>query len=113
MVANDALRAAAVRGFDRRIAPSEHLASYADEVARACHDMAGRFLTGGKLLVFGNGGPATDAQHIAVEFVHPVIVGKRALPALSLVGDVATVTVRRSIGSRPARHRAGHRHRRV
>lgn len=88
---NDALRAAAVRGFDRRIAPSEHLASYAGEVARACHDMAGRFLAGGKLLVFGNGGPATDALHIAVEFVHPVIVGKRALPALSLVGDVATV----------------------
>ncbi len=53
--------------------------------------MAGRFHAGGKLLVFGNGSAATDAQHIAVEFVHPVIVGRRALPALSLVGDVATV----------------------
>jgi len=88
---NDALHAAVAGGFHRRVAPGEHLASYADEVARACHGMAGRFLAGGKLLVFGNGGPATDAQHIAVEFVHPVIVGKRALPALSLVGDVATV----------------------
>ena len=90
-VALDALHAAAVRGFDRRVAAGEHLATYADEVARACYDMATRFDAGGKLLVFGNGGPATDAQHIAVEFVHPVIVGKRALPALSLVGDVATV----------------------
>jgi D-sedoheptulose 7-phosphate isomerase len=43
------------------------------------------------LLVFGNGGGATDAQHVAVEFVHPVIVGKTALPALSLVSDAATL----------------------
>jgi D-sedoheptulose 7-phosphate isomerase len=47
---------------------------------------------GGKLVVFGAGGPSADAQHVAVEFVHPVIVGKRALPAISLTTDVATVT---------------------
>ncbi len=88
---DDHPHAAAVRALELRIAPSEHLAAQAGQVAVACHDMAGRFHAGGKLLVFGNGGAATDAQHIAVEFVHPVIVGKRALPALSLVGDVATV----------------------
>jgi D-sedoheptulose 7-phosphate isomerase len=54
--------------------------------------MAVRFHRGGKLLVFGNGGPSTDAQHIAVEFIHPVIVGKRALPAIALTNDVATTT---------------------
>jgi len=54
--------------------------------------MAVRFHRGGKLIVFGNGGPSTDAQHISVEFVHPVIVGKRALPAISLTNDVATLT---------------------
>jgi D-sedoheptulose 7-phosphate isomerase len=43
-------------------------------------------------VVFGNGGPSTDAQHVAVEFVHPVIVGKRALPAISLTADIATLT---------------------
>jgi len=43
-------------------------------------------------VVFGTGGPSADAQHVAVEFVHPVIVGKRALPAISLTTDVATVT---------------------
>jgi len=32
------------------------------------------------------------AHHIAVEFVHPVIVGKRALPAICLTADVATIT---------------------
>lgn len=54
--------------------------------------MAVRFHRGGKLVVFGNGGCSTDAQHVAVEFVHPVIVGKRALPAVSLTSDVATLT---------------------
>jgi D-sedoheptulose 7-phosphate isomerase len=46
--------------------------------------MADRFLRGGRLLAFGRGPYATDAQHVSVEFVHPVIVGKKALPALDL-----------------------------
>jgi D-sedoheptulose 7-phosphate isomerase len=78
--------------FERRDAPLADLSRQAGTLADACHDMAVRFAAGGTLLVFGNGGPSTDAQHVAVEFVHPVIVGKRALPALSLTGDVATVT---------------------
>ena len=78
--------------LERRTAPLNDLAEHATEVARACHAMAVRFHRGGKLIVFGNGGPSTDAQHVAVEFVHPVIVGKRALPALSLTSDVATLT---------------------
>jgi D-sedoheptulose 7-phosphate isomerase len=78
--------------FERRVAPLADLAEQADEVARTCHAMAKRFHRAGKLVVFGNGGPSTDAQHVAVEFVHPVIVGKRALPAVSLTADVATVT---------------------
>jgi D-sedoheptulose 7-phosphate isomerase len=53
-------------------------------LAAACSDMSERFLGGGRLLAMGNGPYATDAQHVSVEFVHPVIVGKRALPALDL-----------------------------
>ena len=41
----------------------------------------------GACIAFGVGAAATDAQHISVEFVHPVIVGKRALPALALPND--------------------------
>ena len=78
--------------FERRVAPLEAFAGQAGAIADACYAMAVRFDSDGTLLVFGNGGPSTDAQHIAVEFVHPVIMGKRALPALSLTGDVATVT---------------------
>jgi D-sedoheptulose 7-phosphate isomerase len=59
----------------------------APRLAQACHEMSRRFLAGGRLLAFGNGPAATDAQHVSVEFVHPVIVGKRALPALDLGPD--------------------------
>jgi D-sedoheptulose 7-phosphate isomerase len=78
--------------FARRAEPTAGLAAQADAVAQACHAMAVRFHQGGKLVVFGTGAASTDAQHVAVEFVHPVIVGKRALPAISLTTDVATVT---------------------
>lgn len=56
----------------------------ARRLAEACSEMSERFLRGGRLLAFGRGPYATDAQHVSVEFVHPVIVGKRALPALDL-----------------------------
>ncbi|HLO06611.1 MAG TPA: hypothetical protein VK198_08235, partial [Terriglobales bacterium] len=56
----------------------------AARLAEACREMSERFLRGGRLLAFGRGPYATDAQHVSVEFVHPVIVGKRALPALDL-----------------------------
>jgi D-sedoheptulose 7-phosphate isomerase len=78
--------------FSRREQPVRELAEQAGKVAAACLDMATRFRRGGKLIAFGIGGASTDAQHVAVEFVHPVIVGKVALPAISLTSDVATVT---------------------
>lgn len=56
----------------------------APRIAEACRRMSARFLRGGRLLAFGRGASATDAQHVSVEFVHPVIVGKRALPALDV-----------------------------
>lgn len=86
------LQAIAGESLDRRGTAGEVLAADAERVARACYDMAVRFHRGGRLVVFGNGGAGTDANHIAVEFVHPVIVGKRSLPALALTNDVATVT---------------------
>src|SRR5450755_985483 len=56
----------------------------APRLAAVCREMSERFLRGGRLLAFGRGPYTTDAQHVSVEFVHPVIVGKRALPALDL-----------------------------
>lgn len=62
----------------------EFFSREAPRLAEACRAMSERFLAGGRLLAFGRGPYATDAQHVSVEFVHPVIVGKRALPALDL-----------------------------
>jgi D-sedoheptulose 7-phosphate isomerase len=58
----------------------------AQRVAELCRAMAARFQRGGRLLAVGST-PAelSDVRHVTVEFVHPVIVGKRALPALGVV----------------------------
>ncbi len=80
------------RAFGRRAQATEALGRDAGRIAAACHAMAERFHRGGRLISFGNGAAAADAAHLAVEFVHPVIVGKRALPALSLANDPATLT---------------------
>ena len=62
----------------------DFFAREAHGLAIACREMSERFRQGGRLLAFGRGPYATDAQHVSVEFVHPIIVGKRALPALDL-----------------------------
>lgn len=72
--------------------PEAFFTAEAGRVAQACWAMARRFHQGGRLLAFGNGAWATDAQHVSVEFVHPVIVGKRALPALALTNDSAALS---------------------
>jgi D-sedoheptulose 7-phosphate isomerase len=57
----------------------------AELLARLCHRMAERFARGGRLIALGETPQArSDVRHVAVEFVHPVIVGKRALPAIGL-----------------------------
>ena len=59
-----------------------------NRIALACHALARAFARGGTLLAYGVGPAETDAAHVAVEFMHPVIVGKRALPALAPPNDV-------------------------
>jgi D-sedoheptulose 7-phosphate isomerase len=63
-----------------------------DTILAASLALAKAFHRGRKLLVCGNGGSATDAQHIAVEFMHPITVGRKALPAVCLTNDMAMVT---------------------
>src|ERR1700689_1126274 len=72
------------RLLDRNRIFEDFFAQQARPLAAACREMSDRFLRGGRLLAFGRGPYATDAQHVSVEFVHPVIVGKRALPALDI-----------------------------
>jgi D-sedoheptulose 7-phosphate isomerase len=88
----EAARARLERLLSCRTEAGRLLAHDAEHVAHACYAMSQRFHRGGKLLVFGAGASSTDAQHVAVEFLHPVIVGKRTLPAVALSNDVATIT---------------------
>ncbi|MGI8413975.1 MAG: SIS domain-containing protein [Solirubrobacteraceae bacterium] len=72
----------------RTEANDKFFAAESDRLARLCHQMAERFARGGRLIALGRSPAArSDARHVAVEFVHPVIVGKRALPAIGLAGD--------------------------
>ncbi len=62
-----------------------------ENLIAAAEDMARSFANGGKLLSFGNGGSATDAQDIAADFLNPGD-GHRPLPAISLTNDIGVVT---------------------
>lgn len=64
----------------------------ADALEQCVGQMAKRFERGGRLLTFGNGGSSCDAQHIAVEFQHPIIEKRKPLAALALTIDTATLT---------------------
>jgi D-sedoheptulose 7-phosphate isomerase len=77
----------------RRDASAHFFEPDADRIAALCHRMAERFARGGRLIAVGLSPSArSDVRHVAVEFVHPVIVGKRALPALGLTGESGAVT---------------------
>jgi D-sedoheptulose 7-phosphate isomerase len=61
-------------------------------IERCVRALAERFAAGGRLLVMGNGGSACDAEHLAVEFQHPIVEKRRALPAVALTHDPAFIT---------------------
>jgi D-sedoheptulose 7-phosphate isomerase len=87
------LRSLAERRFRESVElPTRFFDAHADAISRACLAMAQRFRRGGRLLAFGWGAAASDAQHVSVEFVHPVLVGKRALPAIAIGSDAAALT---------------------
>ena len=64
----------------------------ADSIGELCQVMAERFAAGHRLLVMGNGGSACDAQHVALEFNHPIIEKRRALPVIDLVAGAPLIT---------------------
>ncbi|MGI8662180.1 MAG: HypC/HybG/HupF family hydrogenase formation chaperone [Acidimicrobiales bacterium] len=68
-------------------------AGVSSAIATAALALARRFAAGGTLWCWAPGAPQ-HAQHVAVEFVHPVIVGTRALPAVALIDDDAESTLR-------------------
>ena len=68
----------------------------ADRIVAVVHLIAQAFREGRKVILFGNGGSATDASHIAAEFVNRFLIDRRPLPAIALNTDPAVIT---SIGN--------------
>lgn len=65
---------------------------YAERAAQVARLMAEAFRNGYKVLLFGNGGSATDAAHIAAEFVGRYRRDRMPLPAIALATDIAAIT---------------------
>jgi len=68
------------------------IASHAAVLREAAETITRQFKAGGKLLLFGNGGSAADAQHLAAEFVNRLCLNRPALPALALTTDSSVLT---------------------
>ena len=66
--------------------------SLADDILRASEAMLDTLDNGGKLLLCGNGGSATDAMHFSAELLVRFQKERKALPAVALVSDTATLT---------------------
>ncbi len=64
----------------------------AERIVACCTALAKAFDAGGRLFVMGNGGSSCDAAHVAVEFMHPIIEKRPALPAMALTTDTALLT---------------------
>lgn len=66
-------------------AEAEHVVSLADVIGSSLHD-------GGKLIIFGNGGSAADAQHIAAEFTGRYLLERKPLPAIAITTNTSSLT---------------------
>ena len=63
-----------------------------DKIVTLAEHIIETFNDGGKLLIFGNGGSAADAQHMAAELVNRFLINRRPLPALALTTDTSVIT---------------------
>ena len=79
--------------FLRNSLGSSFFLANAPQMAALCEKMAARFASGGRLIAVGESPAAcSDVHHVTVEFVHPVIVGKRALPAFGVTGTATAIS---------------------
>jgi D-sedoheptulose 7-phosphate isomerase len=79
--------------FDRSIAAHQRFAAaHLERVASAAAAIVRALAAGRKVLAFGNGGSAADAQHLVAELVGRFEAERRALPAVALTTDSSVVT---------------------
>ncbi len=71
---------------------SRFFSGHRAQIIETADRVADRLRDGGKVLLFGNGGSASNAQHLAAEFVGRFIPDRAAVPALSLATDTSVLT---------------------
>ena len=76
-------------GSELRLKMAETMSA---EIVSAATAIAEAFKAGRKLLLFGNGGSAADAQHIAAEFMNRFLIERPPLPAIALTTDTSILT---------------------
>ncbi len=81
------------RSFASSIAAKETFAAeHGETLEKVARLVADALSNGHKVLLFGNGGSAADAQHVAAEFVNRFLVERRPLPAIALTTDTSALT---------------------
>ena len=78
--------------IDESIVTKQRLKSEVDNILKLCEMVIECLDKGGRVLLFGNGGSAADAQHIATEFVGRYLVERNALPAIALSTNTSSLT---------------------
>lgn len=78
--------------FSEHIKIANHLHELTNEVASCAQLCIDCINNGGKILLFGNGGSAADAQHIAAELVGRYKIERKGIPAIALTTDTSTLT---------------------
>ncbi len=68
------------------------ISNYMNQLEEAVHDLADCLMSGGKILLAGNGGSAADAQHFAAEIVGRFMMDRKSLPAVSLCVDPSVIS---------------------
>jgi D-sedoheptulose 7-phosphate isomerase len=93
----DEMRSAIERAFQDSIhAKQQFLKLQLPALEKVIEVIAARLLAGNKVMFFGNGGSAADAQHLAAEFVNRFLLERPPLPAIALTTDTSILT---SIGN--------------
>jgi len=78
--------------IDQSIKTKEKLKKQIAKIEKASEFIANSLVKGGKLIIFGNGGSAADAQHIAAEFIGNFRLKRNPLPAMALTTNSSTLT---------------------
>ena len=87
------MKDAIVKAFDESIRVKQaFLSENLETLMKAIDAVVSAFKSGKKLLLFGNGGSAADAQHIAAEFTNRFLIERPPLPAIALTTDTSTLT---------------------